>query len=432
MSTTAESSGLSLGWWLSWWVLAAAAGVIFGPWYVRFFYPPRSHILDFYQDWSSARCFWQGRSIYTPLAESAELFLGLDIDPGQTHLGHQSTHPPASVLPVLPLAVLSYPEAFLVWNLLSLGCAVGAVYLLWRELGPPWPTAGLGVAAAWCFANSPLLEQVHHGQINLLLLLLIVLAWRSQRQGAWLSAGMWLGTAAALKLMPAYLFLVPLVRRQWSALIGGGLAFLAWNSLAAVLFGLETFAQYQAFLLPHLNQYRSDWLNASWFGFVSRLFDVGPAGAQAVEVLQAPWLSRVLRWTGAGLITLLAARANWRARHPAEREAAWALTLLAMLLASPYTWEHYLVLLWPAVWLACQQTRTVSLASWLGLVLAGLLLHPAFFWEMTVPPGFGQATAQPWQSLTVIGVKFYALLGFFLWPGWWQTQNERQTPTSTV
>jgi hypothetical protein len=131
----------------------------------------------------------------------------------------------------------------------------------------------------------------------------------------------------------------------------------------------------------------------------------------------------VLRWTGAGWITLLAARANWRASQPAERDAAWGLTSVAMLLASPYTWEHYLVLLWPAVWLACQRARSVVAASWLGLVLIGLLLHPAFFWEMTVPPGFGQATAQPWQSLTVVGVKFYALLGFFFWPGWWRTQR---------
>jgi len=51
----------------------------------------------------------------------------------------------------------------------------------------------------------------------------------------------------------------------------------------------------------------------------------------------------------------------------------------------------------------------------LGLIMVGLLLHPAYFWSWTVPPGFGQAVAQPWQSLTVVAVKFYALVGFCAW-----------------
>jgi alpha-1,2-mannosyltransferase len=400
---------------LTWWSLAVAAGLVFGPLWLSFLYPPRSHILDFFQDWSSARCFFQGLSIYTPLEESAERFLGLDIDPARTHLGRQSTHPPASVLLVLPLAVLGYPEAFLIWNLLSLGCGVASVYLIWREIGPPWPGAGLGLALAVALAASPLLEQVHHAQINLVLLLLTVAGWRAMRRQEWGWAGALLGSAAAVKLMPAYLFLVPLVRRQWMTLLAGGAAFFLWTGVAYVLFGPDAFRKYQAFMLPHLELYRSDWLNASFFGFFSRLFDVGPAGARAEPILTLPLVAKVLTWLGAIAVTLLAGGSAWRAKDSAQLDAAWGLTLTAMLLASPFTWEHYLVLLVPALWLAWQRARTLGDAVVLGLIMVGLLLHPAYFWSWTVPPGFGQAVAQPWQSLTVVAVKFYALVGFCAW-----------------
>lgn len=413
---------------LPWLVLALAGALQFGPLLVAVAYPPRSHILDFFQDWSSARCYLAGRSIYTPLVESAHEFLGLEVDPVRSHLGRQSTHPPASVLLALPLAFLGYPEAFLVWNLLSLGMLVVSAGLIARELGPPWPGAGLAVGVAVALLASPLFAQVLHAQVNLFLLLLITLAWRASRREAWGVAGMLLGTAAAVKLMPAYLFLYLLVRRRWLGIVAGGLAFGLWNLVAWWLFGTQAFEEYQRFLLPHLGEYRSDWLNASLAGFSNRLFDVGSAGAQVTPLWPAPWLAKGVWLLGAVVFTGLAGWAGARAATARQRDAAFGLTITAMLLVSPFTWEHYLLLLLLPLWLVAQEPMGKGMALAFALVLVGLWVNPAFFWEWSVPPGFGKVVAQPWQVLTLIGVKFYAVLGLFVLQGIGLIRQGRVSP----
>ena len=77
----------------------------------------------------------------------------------------------------------------LAWNLLSLTALVASLWLIARglhvrlELWMAFAMIALGLLA------NPLRQQVNHGQLNLLLLLIIVLAWTAHRQGHWIVAG---------------------------------------------------------------------------------------------------------------------------------------------------------------------------------------------------------------------------------------------------
>src|SRR5207249_508565 len=117
--------------------------------YLAFLYPRDDRLADFFQEWASARSFLQdGYSIYPPLREAAQRYLGHPVDLAGMHLGEQSTHPPGSVLLLLPLGALSYGTAFLVWNLVSLGILVLSLALVWRALKLPWDAPnGWAVAA---------------------------------------------------------------------------------------------------------------------------------------------------------------------------------------------------------------------------------------------------------------------------------------------
>src|SRR5690242_6030206 len=95
-----------------------------------------------------------------------------------------------------------------------------SVWLLLREFGvpiTPWlvvPGFSLLVLAG---LFTPLREQLHQGQWNLVLLLLFTEAWICQRRDRPVLAGCLVGLAAVLKLFPGFLLLFFLLRRQWRA-----------------------------------------------------------------------------------------------------------------------------------------------------------------------------------------------------------------------
>jgi hypothetical protein len=86
-----------------------------------------------------------------------------------------------------------------------------------------------------------------------------------------------------------------------------------------------------------------------------------------------------------------------------------------MLLVSPIAWDHYfLLLLLPAALLAT--TLPSHGARWYAFCscLAVLWLTPELYYRLAAffrPAG---AAASPWQTLTVLSVQTYALLGLFV------------------
>ena len=76
--------------------------------------PAPDTLIDYYQDWGSARNFRTGIPVYTPHSTSIPRHLGLPTNPNLSI--EYNIHPPTSVLLALPLGRFDYSDAVLVWN----------------------------------------------------------------------------------------------------------------------------------------------------------------------------------------------------------------------------------------------------------------------------------------------------------------------------
>jgi len=153
-------------------------------------------------------------------------------------------------------------------------------------------------------------------------------------------------------------------------------------------------------------------------GFWNKLFDPGPGFAcyQVEPLWRSPTMARVGTFLSWSVVLVLWARVVWRARSRAECDQAFALTATAMLLLSPITWDHYLVLLLlplAFVWLTLPPS---DLAKGLFLLLVACLWIPPLPLAEVFIPETGDPPcriARPAQTLSLLSFECYAVLALF-------------------
>jgi hypothetical protein len=405
------------------WVWAALALFVCwiqGPRFVQSLRPPLETGVDFFQEWASGRNYFNGCSIYTEQKSSVERYLGFPIRGGEGQKQIQvyvdvNAHPPPAVLLTLPLALVPYPDAVLIWNLISLAALFVSLWLVQRQLQipvAPWAIFPFLVLLLLC---SPLRQQVSQGQLNLVLLLLLTGAWAAQRSGRSGWAGVLVGTAAAVKLFPGFLFLYFLLRRQGKALATGMLSLVLLSGLTAAVLGQETYASYFRDTLAKVMAFRSSWLNASLPGLWTKLFDPATEREHVTPLWRSAALAQTGAWLSCGLVVLLMVPQVWRARTQAETDRAFALTMIAMLLVSPLTWDHYFLLLLAPLAVIWTQLPATNLAR-ISFLIIGVILwtEPLLLYDLWIPGGQGHRMAFPAQTLSVLSLQCYALLGLLI------------------
>ena len=116
--------------------------------------------------------------------------------------------------------------------------------LIFRELKFPVAAWSILPIVALGLTCSPLRHQISQGHWNAQLLLLVTLAWVARRRGQSTWSGFWVGTAAALKLFPAFLLFYFVVRRRWKAVIVGSVWIVASNAMTVAVLGLDSYRDY--------------------------------------------------------------------------------------------------------------------------------------------------------------------------------------------
>ena len=360
------------------WGLAATLAVIYcGPTLIGVFFLPPDYYTDFVQEWLSARNYWAGDPVYLPQTEAMLQRTGRYI-PEMDAILKWNAHPPAAVFLTLPFGLIDdYRTAHLAWGLTSLVLLLAAIGIIMRELAVPahwwWVFSGLALFVS----NQPITAQFYQGQLNCVLTFLIAVAWAADRRGRTGWAGAVIGTAAAIKLYPAFLFSYFLFTGRWRAIAAGGVAFAAVNGLAMGVLGTEAFQTYIETILPGLSRFESGWRNVSLTGFWLRAFDT----ETHAEMLPA---ARVLVWGSRLLIFIALMRVTWRAVKPEARDRAFAAAILAMLLISPVTWTHYFLLLAIPVGLAWARLPTGPWRWALWPTLLVLWLPEVFFAQLAL------------------------------------------------
>jgi alpha-1,2-mannosyltransferase len=247
------------------------------------------------------------------------------------------TYPPFAALTMAPMALLPW---WAVNTLAIVGTVVVTVVILDWFLRPVAARYGwtrwftVAVAATIVAVFEPLRETVSFGQVNMLLLFLVLADFRllmGSRRG-----GVAIGLATAVKLTPGIFVLYLLLTRRFRA-AATALATTAAATVLAMLVAPDASREFWTSALWDTDRVGtlSFISNQSLEGFVARLHPTNPSSvlwAGLVLIALAVWVVRVRATARSG-----------------DDLAGVALTGVLGCLVSPVTWVHHLVWTLPAL-----------------------------------------------------------------------------------
>ena len=326
------------------------------------------------------------------------------------------TYPPLAVLVFSVMSHLNMAALRFVVTGASITALVAALWVAWGAAGIRERRVRLGLAlavAGLALGLEPVEQTLGFGQINLLLMALVVADLSLPDRRPWKGIGV--GLAAAIKLTPAiFIGYLVLTRRFRAAAVAAG-------TLAAGV-GLG-FA-----LLPSAS--RRFWLGGLFLDS-QRVGGVPYAGNQSlngslvrlfagVDAARDTWLLSALVVGIAGL--LLAA---WASRR-GEELLGIAICAFTALLVSPISWSHHWV--WVVLVVPCA-VRLIDRQGWRAgwIALAGLVgLFAAgpvrLIWRVpgsaNLEYGWHGAQLLAGNLYVIVGLAMLALAALYLWRPW--------------
>jgi alpha-1,2-mannosyltransferase len=270
-------------------------------------------------------------------------------------------------------ALISFISVPVVKGLVTAASILSLLAVLWITAGalPRWRTSGrlgvtlaIGAVALWL---EPVRQTLSFGQVNLLLMVLIVADLCLPDSRWWKGAGV--GLAAGFKLTPLIFIPYLLLTRQFRAAAVATAAFALTIGASVVLLpkASEHYWFDGLFLNPHRLGNVAYVGNQSLYGALLRLCGT-PAAAQ-------PYQLAAVVVVGVGGLLLAA----WASRRGQEI-AGILLCALTGLLVSPVSWSHHWVWVAPMLMVlvyfatgpvALPQPRLWRLACWAGIVAIG-------------------------------------------------------------
>ncbi len=246
-------------------------------------------------------------------------------------------YPPLFYLFMQPFLLLPFRAAAWVWLFISQACLVGTFLLCLRRFGASTPlrvTAALFVI----FNYQPLMEDLALGQPNVLLLFLLTLGWWSlHARYPWITG---IAVATALHIKIQFALVVPILwwvgqqRAAWFAALFAGMGTI----FGIIILGPPHYLQYLQYIV-RLPPDLVAWIpNLSLRGTLHRLFSDVTSGVVWADGI---WLAASFC-----VLTFLSNRVPRSTRpNSLALDWSWGLALSAVLLVSPHTLEHHLVVL---------------------------------------------------------------------------------------
>lgn len=265
------------------------------------------------------------------------------------------TYPPLAAIGFAPLTWMSLPTAGVVITAVTFVLLVVSTWIVltrldvaetWQVGGSAasrrwWLAAGLVAPAVWWF--EPILENFSFGQINVILLTLVI-ADCVPRRTPW-PRGLLLGLAIALKLTPAVFLLYFLLRRDiravFTALVSFGVA-----TLVGVALAWSDSWEYWTATVHHTDRIGTPTLNTN------------QNAAGALARLELGQTLHFVLWTASCLAVL--ALTVWAVRrvlaagpeHSPDSPLAVMCVALFGLVVSPVSWSHHWVWTLPTITVA--------------------------------------------------------------------------------
>jgi len=322
------------------------------------------------------------------------------------------TYTPLAALLFVPLTLLSTNAMGLLMTTASLVCLEASIWLclgrppLDRDRRPLALCAAIGALALWA---DPVSLTLLLGQVNLILLFLVLLDLSTADGSRWKGIG--IGVATGIKLTPVFFVLYLVLTRRLRAA-----AVALATTAGTVALGLAALPR------DSIRYWGGVFLDSSRVGAPQNV------RSQSLRSLLVRWLHTNQGveplWIILGAAVAMAALglAVWAHRR-GEELLAVCVCATGALLISPITWQHHWVWIVPTlIWLGQRAWRNRSRLLWViaGIIAAEFFARP-YIWGLAIDPvvDLRLGTWQLLQSSTYAATAlfFLGLAGLILWQG---------------
>ena len=304
-------------------------------------------------------------------------------------IGHWFTYPPFAAIVFTPISVLPLTLARVAWDLLSIAAFTVSCALTLRLADREISSRTLVALVACGLLLEPVYQTLFLGQINLILLALILTdVWRAARGRP---AGIGIGIAAAIKLTPGIFIVFLLLAGRIKAAVTAAGAF-ACCGLIAYLIAPGASALYWRHLFYDTKRVGAPYIsNQSPYGAAIRI-----AGGVAHVGAWYPVIPLVLAAIGLTAATVLVRHGDWL--------GATATAGATGLLVSPISWAHHWVWVLPALVVLWRGGRRSRAAAGFGYAL--FVVSP-LWWT----PHSGGPREYGFHGLLTLAANCYLLAG---------------------
>ncbi|MCO1655841.1 glycosyltransferase 87 family protein [Pseudonocardia humida] len=268
-------------------------------------------------------------------------------------------YPPVAAVLFAPLALLPLAVLKVLWTALGLGLLARVAHRCARAVGVPSGAPAAAVVVLVTAATTwldPVRTTLYLGQINIVLLALVVLDLLGRRESRWRGVG--LGLAAAVKLTPLLFVAYLLLRGRYRAAATAVGTFAAAGAVGFALAPADSVTYWLRGTFAAADRIAAvdGDANHSVNGLVARLLGPGPVATVVYLACAALLVAATL-----ALAVWLAARG--------EELLAVSLCGLCSAAAAPFAWSHH----W--VWVVPLLVALAARREWVGLgVVTGTTL----------------------------------------------------------
>ncbi len=286
---------------------------------------------DFYAFHSSSMSLFQGNSAYPDLH--------IPYVPTDYTIG-TNLNPPIFLMLFWPLSKLNIHHALIIWS--SISFIVGLI----------------SASIAFKLAFSPEFIKKHQltlyiiylslfstmantaiAQIGSYLAFFLIFGYYSYRKSRYILAGVLWGIIISIKLFPGLLFFYVLRQRHYKMLVIMAMTVLIMWLIPLLNYGMDIYFNYFK-LMPRVTWYGDSW-NASIYGFLFRIF----VNSSTLDNLR--WVQSLHILLALGCLVWYLKKI-YSIQRDDKHHQQFCLTLVMMLLISPFSWLYYFpILLFP-------------------------------------------------------------------------------------
>jgi glycosyl transferase family 87 len=291
-------------------------------------------------------------------------------------------NPPTTAILLVPLSLLPFTAARIVFLLLNHALYLGAIALCLQTLNARWSSPATRVVVQCALLCSPATVSFFHGQADAFILFAFTMALRAALCARNGRAGAWIAAAAAIKGTPLLVLGFFAVRRKWSALAGAAVALMLCTLAEIAIVGQGTLRYFMTQVLPVVGKGSAFFQNQSLLGLMYRFVTPWSALVSLDAMPDHPWVRLVWATMSLSIFAItvvLVARASLD--RPAIAGVAFGAFILVAVLVGAISWDHYMtwaMLLVVAVVIDWFETRWLAPRRFWTLfsIGAGLMLCP--------------------------------------------------------